>query len=206
MLQPPFADTFFLTISCDIATSIHSFLLQKVAMANTASFAGVFWFIITFLLGGQPGRMLQCAVTSPLQPVILTAVLTPAPHRPGLHAHPGLGLAGSTRVGCPPRGPLPRTSCAKIRDSWNQGLELGLLGPSIDVALSSTAPHFAQQRQRKRGKEKKSLPCSFKSGQNRFLIKAALNHRCFVNAGLVDIWCKQSWLKLSHTGSLFVPP
>lgn len=61
----------------------------------------------------------------------------------------------------------------KIWDNQSQEQELGCWGPSVDVARSSTAPGSAQLSQRKR-EENQLLP--FKSGQNRFLIKAALNH------------------------------
>ena len=132
-----FTDTFFLTISYAIAMSIHrrSFLLQKVAAANTASFSGVFWFIITFLLGEQPGCTLQCSVTSLFQPVILTAILTPAPHRPGLQYTRGSSLRAQgeparpcrerrSRLSAPstsPRAPtVPKFRTVGVRDwSWD---------------------------------------------------------------------------------------
>lgn len=119
----------------------------------------------------------------------------PCSPSPWAATHPGLQPASTgrpvsaspgaqERAVCP-ENLSPRTNRAKIRDSPSQGLELGLLGPSINAALSSTAPRFVQQRQRKGGK--KVLPCPSKSGQNRFLIKAALNHYRPANAGLVDI-------------------
>lgn len=90
---------------------IHSFLLQKAAPANTASFAGVFWFSIICLLGGQPGCTLQCSITSPFQPVILMAILIPAPHRSGLQTHPGLQPASTGRPSSASQGAQEQAVC-----------------------------------------------------------------------------------------------
>lgn len=117
-----------------------------------------------FLLGGQLGCTLWCSVTCPFQPLILTANLTP-------RATP----REIVQVFCPQHLSLRpfRQLAPKIWDNQSQEQELGRWGPSVDVARSSTTPGSAQLRQRKR-EENQLLP--FKSGQNRFLIKAALNH------------------------------
>lgn len=146
-------------ISYDISiiTHRHSFLVQEVATANTASFAGAFWFTITFLLGGQPSCTLQCSALSSFQPVILMAILTLAPHHPGLQYMQNSSLyrdtqprlAGSRGAGCLPQAPLPSDQpCQNL--GQKQGLELGLLGPSVNVATSSTAPCFAKKDRKKR--------------------------------------------------------
>lgn len=116
-----------------------------------------------FLRGGQPGCTLRCCH----MPV--------SAFNPYGKPHP----QGYTTGDC--AGFLPQhlslrpfwQLAPKIWDNQSQEQELGCWGPSVDVARSSTAPGSAQLSQRKR-EENQLLP--FKSGQNRFLIKAALNH------------------------------
>lgn len=159
---------FLFTISHDIAASIHvrSFPLEKVAAASMASSAGCVWYII-FLLGGQPGRMLQRSITSPFQLIILMGIFPPAPHHPGLCRHPGLqpastgrpslALQGVWERAVPPKHLSPRTNCAK-NSGWSEpGTRAGPLGPNM--ALSSTSPTMPCFVQQRKGWEKKpSLP------------------------------------------------
>lgn len=107
------------------------------------------------------GSTFQCSITFPFQPVIPTAILTPAPHHPGLQHTQGSSLRAqqdaarprrdrrsrlSAQNTSPLRPALPNFGTVSVRDrSWDSW------DPSVNVALSSTAPRFVQHRQRKVG-------------------------------------------------------